>query len=134
MAKGDQIYTIRDVWKTSNVYEHHGIDCGDDTVIHYQKLSEPEIARTSMTTFTAGRQLYTKYYKVCLIPDVVIQRAESRLGEKDYNFFLNNCEHFANWCKTGKHFSWQPMKHSHKLFWVFFDHLRSLRSFPANKL
>ena len=27
----------------------------------------------------------------------------SRLGEQNYNLLFNNCEHFANWCKTGRH-------------------------------
>ena len=30
-----------------------------------------------------------------------------RLGEQDYNLLFNNCEHFANWCKTGRHRSSQ---------------------------
>lgn len=34
-------------------------------------------------------------------PEETIQRAQSRLGEKKYNLALNNCEHFALWCKTG---------------------------------
>ena len=29
-------------------------------------------------------------------------RAESRIGERDYDVFGNNCEHFAVWCKTGE--------------------------------
>ncbi|MGB7486504.1 MAG: lecithin retinol acyltransferase family protein, partial [Phormidesmis sp.] len=36
------------------------------------------------------------------IADVVIARAESRLGEQRYDLFFNNCEHFASWCKTGR--------------------------------
>ena len=31
----------------------------------------------------------------------VVRRAESRLGETGFNLGLNNCEHFASWCKTG---------------------------------
>lgn len=31
----------------------------------------------------------------------IVQRAESKLGEKLYNLFANNCEHFATWCMTG---------------------------------
>jgi hypothetical protein len=27
-----------------------------------------------------------------------VQRARSRLGEKRYRLFTNNCEHFAEWC------------------------------------
>ncbi len=30
-----------------------------------------------------------------------VARAKSRLGENKYNLALNNCEHFAIWCKTG---------------------------------
>ncbi len=30
-----------------------------------------------------------------------VERARSRLGEGSYNLALNNCEHFAVWCKTG---------------------------------
>ena len=30
-----------------------------------------------------------------------IDRAKSRIGESDYNLVVNNCEHFAIWCKTG---------------------------------
>ena len=30
-----------------------------------------------------------------------VTRARSRIGEHGYNLLLNNCEHFAVWCKTG---------------------------------
>jgi hypothetical protein len=30
-----------------------------------------------------------------------------RLGEQNYNLLFNNCEHFAHWCKTGRHRSSQ---------------------------
>ncbi|MBL5885580.1 lecithin retinol acyltransferase family protein [Lelliottia amnigena] len=33
-------------------------------------------------------------------PDEVIHRANSRIGEKNYHLVVNNCEHFAVWCKT----------------------------------
>lgn len=34
-------------------------------------------------------------------PEETVERAKSRLGEKDYNLATKNCEHFAIWCKTG---------------------------------
>ena len=37
----------------------------------------------------------------CFDPETVVSRAESKLGERKYNAFTNNCEHFALWCKTG---------------------------------
>ena len=40
-------------------------------------------------------------------PSETVKRAIGRLGETEYNLFLNNCEHFALWCKTGIHESRQ---------------------------
>ena len=102
MAKGDCIYVYRNFGALAGVYKHYGIDCGDGTVIHYRKPSEV-IERTSMETFSQGNPVYVaKYSKgFAYIPDVVVERAKSRLGEHDYNLLSNNCEHFACWCKTG---------------------------------
>ena len=40
-------------------------------------------------------------------PDVVIEKARNRLGEKRYNLLTRNCEHFARWSKVGSHSSLQ---------------------------
>ncbi|MFB2893097.1 lecithin retinol acyltransferase family protein [Aerosakkonemataceae cyanobacterium BLCC-F50] len=106
MARGDQIYAMRHFINIKGVYEHHGIDCGDGTAIHYRKPSEI-IERTSLETLSQGGIIYVKKYEVSFIPDVVVHRAESRLGERKYNLLFNNCEHFATWCKTGISFSQQ---------------------------
>ena len=106
MARGDQIYAIREFLTIEGVYQHHGIDCGDGTVIHYRKPSAI-IDRTSIATMAQGSKIYVKQYQTCFIPEVVIRRAESRLGEQKYNLLFNNCEHFANWCKTGVNYSQQ---------------------------
>lgn len=34
-------------------------------------------------------------------PEETVERAKSRLGENQYDIAMNNCEHFAFWCKTG---------------------------------
>ncbi len=34
-------------------------------------------------------------------PEETVERARSRLGEDEYSWHSNNCEHFAIWCKTG---------------------------------
>lgn len=100
MARGDQVYAYRNVMGVP--YEHHGIDCGDGTIIHYSKLGEAAITRTSRETFARGGVIYIKSQPTAYIPQVVVERAESRLGEQQYDLFFNNCEHFANWCKTGR--------------------------------
>ena len=102
MAKGDCIYAYRNLGQLEGLYKHYGIDCGDGTVIHYRKPGET-IERTSLETFSRGKPIYKAEYSdgFGYIPDVVVERAKSRLGENDYNLLFNNCEHFANWCKTG---------------------------------
>lgn len=40
-------------------------------------------------------------------PQETINRALSRIGEDKYSLLLNNCEHFAIWCKTGVSESFQ---------------------------
>ncbi|BAT51813.1 serine/threonine protein kinase [Nostoc sp. NIES-3756] len=95
MVRGDHIY-INDF----NIipFTHHGIDCGDGTVIHYTGES---VCRISIYEFSKGKKINTWIYDNCDHPDLVLLRAESRLGERNYHLILNNCEHFANWCKTG---------------------------------
>ncbi len=102
MGLGDQIYVHRQLLNLQGVYEHHGIDCGDGTVIHYRKPSET-IERTPIDIFARGNRVYKRDYLdgFYFIADVVVGRAVSRLGEQKYNLLFNNCEHFATWCKTG---------------------------------
>lgn len=102
MALGDQIYVYRPLINLDGIYQHHGIDCGDGSVIHYRKPSEI-VEQTSFKTFTRGNRVYVREYLegFCFIPDIVVQRAANRLGEQKYNLLFNNCEHFATWCKTG---------------------------------
>ena len=109
MARGDQIYVMRPFAGMQGVYEHHGIDCGDGTVIHYRKPDDADatVTRTTMANFSRGDRIHLKRYRTSFISDDVIRRAESRIGEQRYDLFSNNCEHFATWCKTGKNESAQ---------------------------
>ena len=45
--------------------------------------------------------LYVIKHNICRSAEDVVNRARSKLEEKKYNLFSNNCEHFAMWCKTG---------------------------------
>jgi hypothetical protein len=101
MAKADHLYVYRNLGTVT----HHGIDCGDGTVIHYR--DGESIVRSDRAFFSRGEQIYVRDYAICDPPEVVLKRAMSRLGERDYHVVFNNCEHFAVWCKTGKHQSEQ---------------------------
>ena len=107
MGLGDQVYAMRELVGIPGIYEHHGIDCGDNTVIHYYKRDIATVSRTPLQTFTQGGPLFTKSQSLSFLPQIVVQRAESRLGEQKYDLLTNNCEHFATWCKTGHHESEQ---------------------------
>ncbi len=53
------------------------------------------------------REMLHKSQMKIYSPEKTVKRARSRLGEKEYNLLLNNCEHFAIWCKTGLSKSYQ---------------------------
>ncbi|WP_102348274.1 lecithin retinol acyltransferase family protein [Bacillus sp. Marseille-P3661] len=48
-----------------------------------------------------------KYLMKLYSPSETVQRAKSKIGCNGYNLAFNNCEHFAIWCKTGLHKSYQ---------------------------
>ncbi len=133
MARGDHIFVRR--W--SGVYSHHGIDCGDGTVIHYsgEDWERPTVRASEREEFAGGDEVEIRSYDALersaaesgtwlrgastrfhratdelrglkvdaqdLSADAVVARAESRLGEGEFDFVFSNCEHFASWCKTG---------------------------------
>ena len=102
MARGDQIYVLRPLLTFDRLYEHHGIDCGDGSVIHYSKSGdEAEVRQTSLDHFARGASVSRRDYPTAYIAETVVHRAKSRLGEQRYNLLFNNCEHFATWSKTG---------------------------------
>ncbi|MGB3532142.1 MAG: lecithin retinol acyltransferase family protein [Microcoleaceae cyanobacterium] len=99
MAKGDHIYRAGHI-------DHHGIDCGDGTVIHYSgKGGTGRIERISKTQFARGKQIKVKKYSRKYAPSEIVNRAERRLKKshrEEYNVFFNNCEHFAYDCTNGQ--------------------------------
>ncbi|MEC4815347.1 MAG: lecithin retinol acyltransferase family protein [Scytonema sp. PMC 1069.18] len=105
MAKGDHVYIS--FFFDGFPVTHHGIDCGDGNIIHYNMQ---RVAMIPKTQFGKGRTLHVKEYGKCDSDNMVVERAKSKLSEEAYNVFFNNCEHFAYFCKTGKHESEQLKK------------------------
>ncbi len=89
------------------LFLHHGIDLGDGSVAHY--LEGREILRSPVVEFSRGEAVAVVPYAegACSPAGVTLRRAMGRLGEQNYNLLFNNCEHFAHWCKTGRHRSAQ---------------------------
>ncbi len=103
MAAADHLQVPRQ----HGLFNHHGIDLGDGTVAHY--LEGREILRSASDDFSLGQPLSVVPYPEgsCSPDGVCLRRAMGRLGEQNYNLLFNNCEHFAHWCKTGRHRSSQ---------------------------
>ena len=87
-------------------YRHHGIYVGDRRVVHYAgRVRYPQglIEEVSLTEFIDGCPLsvgHSPDNSVC--GELIVRRARSRLGERRYDIFRNNCEHFCNWCRAGE--------------------------------
>lgn len=111
-------------------YEHFGIYSGDSNVIHYVKLDDGfcsgEIEETSLEEFLDGDRDITVYdfEGDTYSPEETVQRARDAIGTGNYNVVLENCEQFANWCKTGVPESRQVEKWAERIINLAFFILR----------
>lgn len=81
-------------------YTHHGIYT-DYGVIHYLQSG---IDCTDIYTFAQGKKIHIvseKESPLSYSKKEAVKRAESRIGEKEYNILINNCENFVRWCRNG---------------------------------
>lgn len=91
------------------LYKHFGIYINDDCIIHYDGKQDDVLLRnmcvreTDINRFLNGKKNYEirRYKNKNYTPDETVQRAKNKIGSKDFDLILNNCEHFATWCKTG---------------------------------
>ena len=95
---------------------HYGVYVSDDEIIQFGlapqarsgiKDSDVEVVSSDVDAFLLGgflevAQFDKKESKTRVKPQITVEKARSRLGEKGYNILYNNCEHFAYECVTGK--------------------------------
>ena len=100
MAKGD-------ILRVGRIgFYHYGIDAGRGRVIHYNGRPYDKrnacIKEVTLKVFLKGG--VKEVVKVATESSVedILARAGACIGEKRYNLFFNNCEHFAKYCMTGK--------------------------------
>ena len=100
MAKGDHL-TV-----SFKAYQHHAIDMGDGRVIQFGggalSMRDNEISIVDYESLAAKGEVFVLKGLTSFSPDEIIERALSRIGEKNYSLIGNNCEHFVNWCRTGR--------------------------------
>lgn len=108
LKPGDHI-----AWKRPYVIWHHALVTAVDTernkvrVIHWssQKGEMAQITEELIDLKKERGNLYRMDYNEEVIkenpPRLVLARARSRLGDKGYDLFRDNCESFAAFCKKG---------------------------------
>ena len=118
LAPGTHLVTSR------RGYMHHGIYVGRGMVVHYAGLSRflrsGPVEEVMMSRFSTGRPVRTVQYSESKhSPQEIVRRARSRLGENDYEVLRNNCEHFCNWCISGRSHSTQVESPLASALWAF---------------
>ena len=100
LGLGDHIYVKR------LLYSHHGIYAGDGSVIHYtgeeKEKKDPVVSETDIEDFLKGGKLKRRNYRKRLPFSETLSLAKKHLADNSYSLTLNNCEHFATYCATGK--------------------------------
>jgi hypothetical protein len=87
-------------------YRHHGIYLGDGLVIHYGGgICHPRgtVEVIPLRDFIGRRRVHVGRTPAGFVQgEDIVRRARSRLGERRYDIFRNNCEHFCSWCQVGE--------------------------------
>ena len=87
-------------------YQHHGISLGDGRVVHFGRgvfdMLNACIEVVSEDIFSAGKKIKVINSPTEFEPAVIVERALGRVGERGYELFENNCEHFVSWCRSGE--------------------------------
>jgi hypothetical protein len=87
-------------------YVHHGIHVGGGRVLHYHAiwrgLRAGRVEEVGLERFARSRPVYVRTTSRSFDARTVVERAYSRLGERRYRLFTNNCEHFCEWCVRGR--------------------------------
>ena len=114
MARGDRLEVEHRITGTTVTYLHHGVDLGDGTVVHARPhdfrnpFGGGRVVRTSQAEFAEGRSVRVRNEPAAeFSPAEVAARALAHVGRDGYDLVVDNCEHFATWCATGRRTSRQ---------------------------
>jgi HRAS-like suppressor 3 len=88
------------------LFAHHGIYVGSGRVVNYSGLfRRPRhrvVEELSLSQFTKGFAFRVISGRAARFTgEDAVARARSRLGERRYRLWTNNCEHFCEWCLSG---------------------------------
>ena len=102
LNSGDHIFVRR----KGLLYSHLGIYAGEGNVIHFKgaekEKRDPAVIITDIDNFLNGGKLRRRDHKERLPYSESLGIAREHLSKKGYSLRVNNCEHFATYCATGK--------------------------------
>ena len=109
MGLGSRLAVEQRVAGSAVTYLHHGIDVGDGTVVH-ARPDDPRrpfgggrVVRTSLAEFAGGAAVREIADPPAVFPPPhIVARALRHRGRPGYCPVVDNCEHFATWCATGR--------------------------------
>ncbi|XP_066299031.1 phospholipase A and acyltransferase 3-like [Branchiostoma lanceolatum] len=90
-------------------YSHWGVYVGDEMVIHRTEDNGTVKVKEDWFWSVVGNSLVEINNRLDswfmgwapLPRKKIVKRARSKLGEVGYSTMMNNCEHFATWCRYG---------------------------------
>jgi hypothetical protein len=123
-------------------FEHFGIYFGYDQVIHFTStnsdisMKNNRIMKTHINHFLRGNPYIFKVDEekwantwgtifneeiIIYSPKQTIERAKGELGKEGYKLLVNNCEHFAFWCKFGVKKCTQGLDQVGRIYLDYYD-------------
>ncbi len=89
------------IWR--GVYWHHAIFVGNGRLIEFGGgLFGGPVAYVTWCDFAKSRTPELMVHADALSSSQIVSRAKSILGRTGFHLLTANCEHFANWCATGR--------------------------------
>lgn len=120
MSENFKIGDVLAVKRKGGLYYHYGVYVGNDKVVHFSAddgsgknetdPSNADIRETYLKDFAKDDEVSVDTSEPpAFSGEEIAKRAESLIGTQkgNYDIVLNNCEHFAKFCKTGHKISSQ---------------------------
>lgn len=109
MPQGDRLEVEHRIAGSTVTYLHHGIDVGDGTVVHARPhdfrnpFGGGRVVRTTLAEFAQGRAIRVRNEPPAeFSAEEIVERALRHVDREGYHLVVDNCEHFATWCATGR--------------------------------
>ena len=103
LQRGDHIafYRLQGIYWHHAIVKHVDEESGEIKTIEYNITPSRKFQVMEKTNQFQDVIVYLMLHG-SFDRDLVLWRAQSKIGEEQYNLVTNNCEHFAMWCITGR--------------------------------